>query len=83
MFLFFRNPVDDQFGHFVLGTSLRAGTIWSSNHTRHFISTIFFFKGFFNFYFTLLFGTSKGFMKALKAFIKPSAAPKRTVKIKI
>ena len=33
--------------------------------------------------FTLLCGASKGFMKALKAFIKPFEAPKRSVKIKI
>ena len=33
--------------------------------------------------FTLLCGTAKGFMKALKAFIKPFQAPQRTVKIKI
>ena len=35
-----------------------------------------------NFNFTLLRDTSKGFMKALKAFIKPEA-PQRSVKIKI
>ena len=35
------------------------------------------------FIFTLLCGTSKGFMKASKAFIKPFAAPQRSVKIKI
>ena len=33
--------------------------------------------------FTLLCGDSKGFMKAFKAFIKPSDAPQRSVKIKI
>ena len=33
--------------------------------------------------FTLLCGASKGFMKALKAFIKPFQAPQRTVKINI
>ena len=32
---------------------------------------------------TLPFGASKGFMKALKAFIKPFEAPQRSVKIKI
>ena len=36
-----------------------------------------------NFYFTLLYGASKGFMKALKVFIKPFEAPQRSVKIKI
>ena len=36
-----------------------------------------------NFYFTLLCGASKGFMKALKTFIKPFEAPQRSVKIKI
>ena len=36
-----------------------------------------------NFYFTLLCGPSKGFMKALKAFIKSFEAPQRSVKIKI
>ena len=36
-----------------------------------------------NFYFTLLCGASKGFTKALKAFIKHFAAPKRSLKIKI
>ena len=35
------------------------------------------------FIFTLLCGASKGFMKALKAFIKPFEAPQRRVKIKI
>ena len=35
------------------------------------------------FIFTLLCGVSKGFMKALKAFIKPFEAPQRSVKIKI
>ena len=35
------------------------------------------------FIFTLLCGASKGFMKALKAFIKPFEAPQRSVKIKI
>ena len=35
------------------------------------------------FIFTLLFGAAKGFMKALKAFIKPFEAPQRRVKIKI
>ena len=32
--------------------------------------------------FTLLCGASKGFMKALKAFIKPFEAPQRSMKIK-
>ena len=36
-----------------------------------------------NFFFILLCGTSKGFMKALKAFIKPFAALERSAKIKI
>ena len=36
-----------------------------------------------NFYFHTSFGASKGFMKALKAFIKPFEAPQRSVKIKI
>ena len=36
-----------------------------------------------NFIFTLLCDASKGFMKALKAFIKPFEAPQRSVKIKI
>ena len=36
-----------------------------------------------NFIFTLLCGASKGFMKTLKAFIKPFEAPQRSVKIKI
>ena len=36
-----------------------------------------------NFIFTLLGGASKGFKKALKAFIKLSEAPRRSVKIKI
>ena len=31
----------------------------------------------------LLFGASKGFIKALKAFRKPFEAPQRSVKIKI
>ena len=31
---------------------------------------------------TLLCGASKGFMKALKAFIKPFEVPQRSVKIK-
>ena len=35
------------------------------------------------FIFTLLCGISKGFMNSLKAFIKPSEAPQRSVKIKI
>ena len=35
------------------------------------------------FIFLLLFGTSKGFMNALKAFIKPFEAPQRSVEIKI
>ena len=35
------------------------------------------------FIFTLLCGASKGFMKALKAFIKPFEVPQRSVKIKI
>ena len=35
------------------------------------------------FIFILLCGASKGFMKALKAFIKPFEAPQRSVKIKI
>ena len=35
------------------------------------------------FIFTFLCGTSKGFMKTLKAFIKPFAATQRSVKIKI
>ena len=34
------------------------------------------------FIFTLLCGASKVFMKALKAFIKPSEAPERSVEIK-
>ena len=33
--------------------------------------------------FTLLCGVSKGFMNALKAFIKPFEAPEGSVKIKI
>ena len=36
-----------------------------------------------NFYFHPSFGTSKGFMKTLKAFIKPFETPRRSVKIKI
>ena len=36
-----------------------------------------------NFNFTLLFDASKGFMKALKAFIKPFEASQRSVKIRI
>ena len=35
------------------------------------------------FIFTLLCGASKGFMKAVKALIKPFEAPQRIVKIKI
>ena len=35
------------------------------------------------FIFTLLCGALKGFMKALKAFIKPFEAPQGSVKIKI
>ena len=35
------------------------------------------------FIFTLLCGALKGFMKTLKAFIKPFEAPQRSVKIKI
>ena len=35
------------------------------------------------FFFLLLYGASKGFMKALKAFLKPFEAPQRSVKIKI
>ena len=35
------------------------------------------------FIFTLLCGASKSFMKGLKAFIKPSEAPQRSVKIKM
>ena len=34
------------------------------------------------FIFTLLWGASKGFMKALKAFQKPFEAPQKFVKIK-
>ena len=34
-----------------------------------------------NFHFTLLCGASKGSMKVLKAFIKPSEAPQTSVKI--
>ena len=37
----------------------------------------------FNFYFRDLCGASKGFMKALNAFIKPFKAPQRIMKIKI
>ena len=33
--------------------------------------------------FALLSGTSEGFMKALKAFIKPIDVPQRSLKIKI
>ena len=36
-----------------------------------------------NFYFRILCGASKGFTKALKAFIKPFEVPQRSVKIKI
>ena len=36
-----------------------------------------------NFIFTLLCGASKGFMKVLKAFIKPFEASQKSVKIKI
>ena len=36
-----------------------------------------------SFIFTLLFGASKGFMKALKAFARPFKAPERSVKVKI
>ena len=36
-----------------------------------------------NFYFALLCYAWKGFMKVFKAFIKPSEAPQRSVKIKI
>ena len=36
-----------------------------------------------NFIFTLLCGASKGFMKALKAFIKPFKVAQRSVKVKI
>ena len=36
-----------------------------------------------NFILTLLCGSSKGFMKAFKAFLKPFEAPQRSVKIKI
>ena len=36
-----------------------------------------------NFIFTLLCGTSKGFMKALKVVIKPFEEPQRSVKINI
>ena len=35
------------------------------------------------FIFTFLCGASKGFMKALKTFIKPFEAPQRSVKIKL
>ena len=35
------------------------------------------------FIFTVLGGASKGFMKALKALLKPFQAPQRSVKIKI
>ena len=35
------------------------------------------------FLFTLLSGASKGFMKTLKALIKPFGTPQRSVKIKI
>ena len=35
------------------------------------------------FIFTLLCGASKGFIKVLKAFIKPFEVPQRSVKIKI
>ena len=35
------------------------------------------------FIFTLLCSASKGFMRALMAFIKPFEAPQRSVKIKI
>ena len=34
-------------------------------------------------HFTLLCGASKGFMKALKTFIKPFEAPQRSLEIKI
>ena len=33
--------------------------------------------------FTLLYGASKGFVKAFKAFIKPFSTPERSVKIKV
>ena len=36
-----------------------------------------------NFYFRTYCGTLKGFMKALKAFLKPSGAPQKSVKTKI
>ena len=36
-----------------------------------------------SFYFHVHFGASKGFMKTLKAFIKPFEAPQRSVDIKI
>ena len=35
------------------------------------------------FIFALIFSASEGFMKALKAFIKPFEAPQRSAKIKI
>ena len=36
-----------------------------------------------NLFFTLLCGTSKGFLKAFKVFIKPFEVPQRRVKIKV
>ena len=36
-----------------------------------------------SFYFCIVCGPSKGFIKALKAFTKPLEAPQRSVKIKI
>ena len=35
------------------------------------------------FIFTLLYGASKGFMKVLKAFVKPFEVPQESVKINI
>ena len=51
--------------------------------SRAFLKAVFEIKIKLNFYFHTSLCASKGFMKALKAFIKPFEAPQRSVKIKI
>ena len=51
--------------------------------SRAFLKAVFEIKIKLNFYFHTSLCASKGFMKALKAFIKPFEAAQRSVKIKI
>ena len=56
--------------------------VWKSqSEIKHQDASNFIF--FIVFIFTLLFGASKGFMKAFKAFIKPFETPQGSVKMKI